>query len=376
MFSIGFAIGLLFSLGANAENGVVPNKIVLGQTYNGTINTNSASNSELSRGWDAYLKKVNEAGGIHGRKIEIVRREDGNDPKRASEETKNLIEIDKVFAVIATLASAPTSAVLPLVEKAKIPFFAPYSGLDVLTIPVKKNVFSTRAPVSEEGAKLVEFAIGKLGLKDFGIIYQDDAFGESGRLAVNKALAERQMKFRSVTKYARGSFELEAAVEELKKAAPQVVVVWMNYKASAMFVKLASEKGLKATFVGPSNLFSNEFLSIAGKASNGVYAAGLLPLPNDTKFKVVREYIDAIKVMKGEPDPYSLRGYIDAVIFVEGLKAAGADLTRDSFIAAFEKINKLDIGGLDVTYSPTDHRGISKLFMAKVQGDKFVSVVD
>ena len=115
----------------------------------------SALGKNLKAGAVAYFDKVNAAGGVHGRKIKLVSYDDGYEPERAAAMTEKLIADDKVFTLFGYVGTPTSSAVLPLISKAGVPYIAPFTGAELLRNPVNKVVFNVRASYFDETEAIV-----------------------------------------------------------------------------------------------------------------------------------------------------------------------------------------------------------------------------
>src|SRR5215470_743244 len=155
----------------------------------------SGSNKELGQdirnGALAYFKKVNEAGGVNGRKIELASLDDGNTVPRAEANTKKLVEEDNVFALFGYASATLSRPALPYVDKHKVPFLAPFTGADPMRV-FNKHVYNMRASYADELEKIVEHYT-TFGIKRFSIVYYDDVVGKENLTAVDRALKKRNM---------------------------------------------------------------------------------------------------------------------------------------------------------------------------------------
>ncbi len=114
------------------------------------------------------------------------------------------------------------------------------------------------------------------------------------------------------------------------------------------------------------------FMREAGKDADGVIVTQIVPNPSDSPLPIVKEYLSDIKAAGLTPDPVSLESYLGAKVLVEALKKT-TPLTREAFIATLEKF-KMDAGGLEIEFSPTDHQGLHQVFLTKVEKGKVISI--
>jgi branched-chain amino acid transport system substrate-binding protein len=371
----GAALGLLLAMHALctwADSGVSSTEVLIGMS-NAQSGPASALGRRLKEGALAYLATVNAAGGVHGRRIKLVSYDDGYEPERAAAMTQKLIAEDKVFALFGYVGTPTSSAVLPLVSKEGVPYIAPFTGAEMLRNPVNKVVFNVRASYFDETEAMVERLTRDLGLRKVGVFIQDDAYGNAGKAGVMRALLKNNLVLAGEARFKRNTVDVDAAVATLKAAAPEAVVMVGTYKACAVFVKKARAAGFQPKFLNVSFVGTSEFIAEAGPDGEGVYITQVMPSPDDGTLPLVRQYQQDMKAAGAATDYTSLEGYFDAMVLVEALRRAGPELTRASFLKAFEAL-KGDVGGVPVEYSARSHQGLKGIFHTVVRGGKPVPV--
>lgn len=365
------AAALLGAVGlpAHAEDGVTDKEIRIGMA-NALSGPASGLGVNLKAGADAYLAKVNAAGGVNGRKVVLVSKDDGYEPEKTAAATKALIEQDKVFVLFGYVGTPTSAAAVPLAARAGVPYLFPFTGAEFLRNPMNKWVFNVRASYFDETETMVERLTKDVGAKKIALFIQDDAFGEAGKAGVNRALHKRNMKVAEEARYKRNTLEVDEGLAKIKAAAPDAVVFVGTYASLAAVVKKARAQGVKAKFMTVSFIGTADFIREAGADGDGVYITQVMPSP-DGGAPVVKQFLQD---MKGGPVNYSsLEGYIDAAVLVEALKKTGANLTRAGFVGALEGFST-DLGGLKVGYSATSHQGAKDVFLTVVRGGKAVQV--
>lgn len=371
-----FLVAFAFFLGvatAHAEDGVSANEIVLGMA-NALSGPAMGLGTGMRDGSQAYFNKLNAAGGINGRKIKLISVDDGYEPAKTAAATTKLIEQDKVFALFGYVGTPTSAAAVPLASKAGVPYVAPFTGAEALRNPVNKVVFNVRASYFDETEAQVEHLTKDLGLKKIGVFIQDDAYGAAGKGGVLKALAKRNMTLAGEGKYKRNTVDVDEGVAALKTAQPDAIVMVGAYKACAAFVKKAKAQGIQAKFLNVSFVGTNDFIKEAGADGEGVYITQVVPSPDDDSVPIVKKYQSDMKAAgKSGFDYTSLEGYIGATVIAEGLKSAGSNLTRESFIGAMNALNT-DIGGLKIAFSPSSHQALKTVYITQVKGGKAVPI--
>ena len=347
-----------FSVGAGAQSapGVSAGKIVIGQSVP-LSGANAALGNDIREGVLAYFKKVNDAGGLHGRKLELVSLDDANQVARSAENTKKLVEEQGVFALVGYASATLSKPALPIVEKNKVPFLAPFTGADPMRV-FNKYVYNVRASYADELERIVEHYV-TFGTKRFAIVYYDDAVGKE-----NLAAVERPLKKHNLTIAALGAFkdrakpDIDGTLKTVMKSEPEVVIFTTLYKATADFIKASDKVGFNAQMVSNSFPGATPLAEALGDKAAGVAIAQVVPAPTNRSVPVVREYQAAIEKLLGKKDYSftSLEAYVGAKVLVEGLRRAGPKVTRESFMAALDRLD-YDAGGFEVHFTPTNHNG-------------------
>jgi branched-chain amino acid transport system substrate-binding protein len=365
-------LGFLARVVATAD-GVTDAEIKLGMCN--ALSGNSAElGTGVKAGASAFFARVNVAGGINGRKIDLISYDDAYEPRQTVAQTATLIESDKVFALFGYVGTPTSFAILPQLAKSGIPFIAPYTGAETLRNPVKRNVFNVRASYFDETEGLVAHLTTDLDIKTIGVFVQDDAYGVAGEEGVMKALRKRGLSIVGKGCYTRNRVDVDAAVAKLTLAKPEAVIMIGSYKACAAFIKKVKAGGYNPVFCNVSFVGTVALIRESGAAGNGVFISQVMPSPWDPGLPVVKDYQAAMKAAGHAHFDYtSLEGYVSAAIFAEAAKKAGKDLTREGLASALESLNT-DIGGLTAAFSQTNHQAFNTVYFTRIQDGKAVPV--
>jgi len=339
-----------------AENGVTNDKVVLGQAavFSGPA---AQLGIQMRNGIKSYLDFVNERGGVHGRKIELVTEDDFYESARAPAASRKLIEEHKVFALVGYVGT-PTGVVhLPVVTQAKVPLVGMFTGAEVLRVPFNRYVFHVRASYYDETEKIVE-QIVSIGGRNIAVFYQDDAYGMAGLTGTEIAMKKRNLQISARATVERNTVKVENAVQTLHAAKPDAVVMISAYTSIAEFVRQMKKAGSAATLYNVSFVGSKALADALGNDGAGVAISQVVPFPWGNAVPVVREYQQlAKKAGYADYNFSAMEGFLSAKVAVEGLRRAGRNLTREGYIAAMEKMQDVDLGGFFVSYSPTNRAG-------------------
>jgi ABC-type branched-subunit amino acid transport system substrate-binding protein len=365
------AFGAVLALSVSAvraEDGVTASEIRIGMS-NALSGPASGLGTQLKAGAEAYIAKVNAAGGVHGRRITLVSKDDGYEPARCAANTEALVGTDKVFALFGYVGTPTSTAAVPIAAKAQVPYLFPFTGAEFLRNPVNKWVFNVRASYFDETEEMVERLTKDLGIKKIAMFMQDDAFGEAVKGGIARALFKRDMKIHAETRFKRNTMEVDEGVAAMKQAAPEAIVFVGTYKQLAAVVKKAKAAGVNARFLTVSFIGTENFIAEAGADGDGVYITQVMPSPQDAGVPLVKDYLAD---MKGANVGYtSLEGYVNAAVLVEALKKAGPNPTRAGLVAALEAMSA-DLGGIKVAFSATNHQGSKAVWLTQVRGGKAV----
>jgi branched-chain amino acid transport system substrate-binding protein len=356
LLSIATTVLACTPLSAAAQAGVTADKIKLGQAavFSGPA---AQLGIQMRNGIKAYLEYVNEKGGVHGRKLELVSEDDRYEQAVAPSATKKLLEEHKVFALIGYVGTPTGVAHLPVVTQAKVPLVGMFTGAEVLRAPFNRYVFHVRASYYDETEKIVEQVVSTGG-KKISVFYQNDAYGEAGRKGAELALERRKMKIHSSGTVERNTVAVEEAAKAIHASQPDAVVMVSAYTSIAAFVRAMQKQGSGATFYNVSFVGSKALADALGKDGVGVAISQVVPFPWGTAVPVVEEYQQLAK--KGGFTDYNfsaLEGFLSAKVMVEGLRRAGKNPTREGLVEALEKMNDVDLGGFFIGYSPKNRAG-------------------
>ena len=363
------AAGMLAGSGALAQ-GVSATALVIGQSAP-LSGVNAELGNDIRNGALAYFRKSNDAGGVHGRKIELTTLDDANLVPRAEENTRKLVEEIGVFALFGYASATLSRPALPTVEKHGVPFLAPFTGADPMRV-FNKHVYNMRGSYAEELEKIVEH-FAPLGIKRFSIVYYDDVVGRENFAAVDRALRQRGLEAVSIASFNnRTKPDIAAGVKAIARGSPDVVILTTLYQATADFIRLAQSSGIGAQMASNSFPGASPLAKELGKDGAGVIVATVVPPPTRRSLPIVQEYQLAIEKQLGKKEYSfsSLESYIGAKVLVEALRRAGPKPTREGLMRALDGMKEYDAGGYVVSFSPTNHNGSSFVELTVIGKDQ------
>jgi ABC-type branched-subunit amino acid transport system substrate-binding protein len=338
-------------------------RIVIGQSAPLT-GSNAEIGKDIRDGAAAWFRRVNEAGGIGGRKIEFISVDDKNDRKTAGANAVKLVNDSGAVALFGFASATLSLDAMPIVKEKRVPFFAPFTGADAIH---KQNpfVFVMRASYADELEKILEHW-KSLGVERVTVINYDDEIGNQNYATVERIMQRAGKKAVGV-KLKRNADVEKSQVDAIIASDPQVIVATTLYGATAQVVKALKAAGkpynmTSLSFVGPSQL-----AKAAGPDAAGVSVAGVVPPPAKQAVPVVKECGDAIrKAGIPELNYTNLEACIAAKVLTEAMRRAGKEVTRESLYRALNALGTMDVGGYTVTFGPDQRHGNRSVELAVI----------
>lgn len=388
----------------STSEGVTPTEIVLGMSapFKGA---SRGLGIELYRGSMAYLTDINNAGGVHGRKITLKAYDDGYQPDQAVKNSLKLMREDHAFLLFDYVGTPTVTRVLPVLKKfdsLHFLLFFPFTGAQPQReAPYDKLAVNLRASYRQETEGLVQKFIAS-GRSRIAVFYQADAYGRSGWVGVRQALAAQGQKMSGEATYARGtkftaSFDRQVAI--LQESKPDAVISIGAYEACAGFIRDARKAGLTVPIANVSFVGSESMLTLLANASrddNRDYTANLVnsqvvPSYDNLSMASVREYRDLMDKHKPSapaalagtdytPLPHSfvsLEGFLNAKLVVEVIRRLGDHPVRARILDAVNGIHDFDLGmGTPLSFSAQRNQASDAIYYTTVHDGRFVPIRD
>ncbi len=348
--------------------GAVHAQILIGQTV-GITGSAAATVAESMQGAALYIDHVNARGGVAGQKVEIVSLDDKFDPKLALENTHTLIEQKGVIGMFMSRGTPHTQGLFPVLEQHGVALVGPSTGAMVLHQPVPKYVFNVRAPYQREVEKAITH-LNTLGIKRIGVVHVDDTFGADGLAGAQSGFKANHLEALFIEKFDRAKPDYSAIAPRVAGLQPQAVIFIGTGAAVVDGIKALRAAGVSGQIVTLSNNASGGFVKALGEQARGVVVTQVFPSERSVNFPVIKEAMELARA-KQLPDltPAMVEGFVTAKVLIEGLKRAGPKPDRAKLHAGLESIKKWDLGGLELSYGPTDHSGLDFSDLAIIGSD-------
>ena len=327
--------------------------------------------NEASEGARLYFNAVNSRGGIGGQKIELVSMDDKLEVPLAVSNAKALIG-QGVIALFLTRGTPHNQALMPLLTEARIPLVGPSTGAMALHEPVHPWLFNVRATYQREAERAITHLL-QIGVQRIALVQVDDSFGEDAARGVLKGLGTGRQPV-AHEKYDRSKPNFAPIMPKILGADPQAVMFIGTGTTVADGMKALRAAGSKAQMLTLSNNASGGFAKSLGELARGVIVSQVLPPERALGTPMVKEAHDLARNLgKSAPEitPALLEGFASAKVLVEGLRRAAAakDLSRNGLQKALETLNHYDLGGLELSYSATDHTGLDYADLSIIGAD-------
>jgi branched-chain amino acid transport system substrate-binding protein len=348
------------SLPAWAETGVTDKEIVVGA---GMDLTGAVANwgVNIKAGMEAVFNRVNDAGGVHGRRIKLIAYDHVYQPPKAVANAKRLVERDKVFAMLGHLGTPTTVAIKNYLEERHVPNIFPATLASVWAISGKWHV-ADLTTFADQTWLIVDYLAKQRQMTKIASFYQDDEYGLDGHLAGKARLKRYGMGYAAEIDYKRADIDFSAQAAKLKESGAEAVILQAVYREPPRLAEQCHAIGYYPLFIGVSAIVLDKTIELGGKHVEGMIGVEVYPLPTDAGPFLDQYRADMKKYFPNLAlDTTNLYGYQKAALFVEALQRAGRDLTHESLLNAIASINDWDPGwGLTYSYGGENRRVMSR----------------
>jgi branched-chain amino acid transport system substrate-binding protein len=370
-FCAGLALLWLVSAAvAQAETGVFADRIVLGQSA-ALEGPAAALGRDLNLGILAAFAEANNTGGVHGRRLELISRDDGYEPTRAIANTHELLAQHQVFALIGQVGTPNARAVVPIAEQQGVPFLAPFTGAEFLRNPGLSSVINVRASYEQEAEKGIGYLVDQLGMKRIAVLFQDDTFGRDGLDAVKRALLRRNLELAGDATYQRNTVAVKRAALDLRAVKPEAVFIIGAYAPTAEFIRLCQQIGFAPRFMTLSFVGSSALAAALGSDGESVLITQVMPLFTDIRHPLVQRFNTAL--LEYAPDAnvnfVALEGYAAGRLVLTALQALGPEVTRQGFLEWLRSGRVTDLDGMPLHFGTDSNQGFNDVFLTEIRAD-------
>ncbi len=323
----------------------------------------------VARGTAMLFQMVNDAGGIHGRKIVFHSFDDQYNPAKTVAGVKELVEKEPgVFGFASGVGTSPGLAVKDYLMERNIPWVGPAAGSLQWITPPQKALFAVYPLYADEARLLVRHLVEKEGKKKIAILYASDEYGENGHRGAVSELKRLSLEPAAEVSVNQADRDLKSHILKLKESGADAVVMWVNPTHAVITLKTAAALQFAPQWATSSTLSDAPLMhSITGGLWKNIIFASFGELP-DSDAPEVKKYRDAFPKYAQQGERWGVFfmagiGFVEPM--VEGLQRAGRDLTRESFIQAMETLK--DYKGVmgRISFGPGERQGQREIFLAR-----------
>lgn len=324
--------------------------IVVGQSCD-LSGATGARGREYIKGVDAFIDRLNAQGGVNGRPVKLVRYDDAFMPQKTLENAKRLVEQDGALLLFGMGSAPGTAAILPYAAEKKVPVFGSLSGAAGLRKPQPMLIHFRASFVDELNRIALHFST--IGIKKVAVLAADLPI-KDGIAALESAAKVRGFEIVKIAQVSADTKNLGESVAAIAAAQAQAVIILAPGGLGIQFTEALKKNQFTGQLAGLSVMSSDSLYKALGDQVQGMIITQVVPFPWSTKLEMSRDYQKLMADAKIPLSVDSMEGYLSARLLTEGLKAAGAKLSRESFLAGLEAMNRKDVGGLQVSFSPED----------------------
>ena len=327
---------------------------------------------------EMMMEQINAAGGVKGHKIELIIKDSQGNPEKAISFAKQLIEEDKVFAIIGPSTTGETMKIKDICEQAQTILIS-CAAAEVIVNPVAKFVFKTPQMDSQAVQRIYE-TLQKLGIKDIGVVVSNTGFGTAGKAQLEKLAPTMGINILISETYDKEATDLTAVLTKLKAQNVKAVVNWSIEPVQSIVPKNMRQIGFDVPLFQSHGFGNIKYVEAAGQAAEGIIfpagrllIAGDLPDTHPQKAVLVKYKKDYETKYQEAVSTFGGHAYDALLVLTRGIEAAGA-LDKEKVRTAIEGLKGLAGTAGVFTFSATDHCGLDlgAFEMLTVKGGKFV----
>jgi branched-chain amino acid transport system substrate-binding protein len=366
--------------------GATDTEIKIGQTV--PLSGPASAYATVGKAQAAYMKMINDQGGINGRKINLIQYDDAYSPPKTVEQVRKLVESDEVLLTFQIIGTAPNAAVEKYLNAKKVPQLFAATGAARFTDPkhfpwtmgFNPNYFV-------EGRIYGQYILKEHPNAKVGVLYQNDDLGKDYLAGIKAGLGDKAAKM-IVTEvsYELSDPTIDSQILKTKDAGADLVFSAATPKQAAQAIKKIAELGWHPIHIVDINANSmNATLKPAGiENAKGLISVGYVKDPLEDTYKDdpgVKEYLSFMEKHFPDGDKgsnFNVYGYITAELMVKVLKQCGDDLTRENVLKQASHLDHVTLGmllpGITISTSPTDYRVNKQLQMIQFDGERWQNI--
>lgn len=362
-----------------AERGVTATEVIIGTST--PLSGPAAPWGATARGAEAYIRYINEQGGIHGRRLRFEVRDDAYLPPRAVANVRELVDRVGVFALVGLIGTANTLAVRDYVIDNQVIWITPTADANLwVGYPRTRYLFVTYPNYYHEGVILGRYALEKLGARRLAVFYQNDDYGKTGLAGVQRAVHDfgGDARIVAAVPYELTETDVSSHALRLRQSGAEALIIYATPRHGAMIAGETAKIGYQPHRLSTFTLADPVMATLAGPAWEGMIVPAFFDFPGtNPKVDRVLEIISGYNPELRRTPFNALAGVAFLEPFLEGLRRAGRDLSRERFVQAMESLDNWD-GELltGVTFGPGRRQGIRSIYLSQYRSGRPVRLTD
>jgi branched-chain amino acid transport system substrate-binding protein len=316
-----------------------------------------------ARTLEMLVEELNKKGGVLGHKIELIVKDSGASPEKAFSFAKQLIDENKVFAIIGPSTSGETMKIKSVAEEGKTILLS-CAAAEVIVNPVAKYVFKTPQKDSDAIVKIFQ-QMKKMNISKIGVLSSNTGFGQAGKAQIEKLAQDHGIKIAANEVYDKAASDLTAEVTKVKAAGVEAILNWSIEPAQSIVIKNARQIGFKGPIFQSHGFGNIKYVQAAGEAAEGVLfpagrllVADVLPKDHPQKALLLKYKKDYESRYKEDASTFGGHAYDAFIILVKAIEKAGkAD--KEAVRGAIEQLTGVVGTGGVFNFSATDHNGLN-----------------
>jgi branched-chain amino acid transport system substrate-binding protein len=312
---------------------------------------------------EMLVEEQNKMGGVKGHKIELIIKDSGASPEKAFSFAKQLIEEDKVFAIIGPSTSGETMKIKSVAEVGKTILLS-CAAAETIVNPVAKYVFKTPQKDSDAVVKIFQ-QMKMMKISKIGVLSSNTGFGQAGEAQIMKLAPDHGIKIVANEVYDKAASDLTAEVTKVKAAGVEAILNWSIEPAQAIVIKNARQIGFKGPIFQSHGFGNIKYVEAAGEAAEGMLfpagrllVADVLPKSNPQKALLVKYKKDYESRYKEDASTFGGHAYDAFIILVKGIEKAKS-VDKEAVRSAIEQLTGVVGTGGIFNFSATDHNGLN-----------------
>ena len=329
----------------------------------------------------AFFKKVNDEGGINGRKITFISYDDGYSPPKAVEQARRLVENDGVLLIFQSLGTPSNSAIRAYLNDKHVPQLFPATGATKWADPEHFPwTMGWQPNYQAEGRIYAKYILDHDPDGKIGVLYQNDDYGKDLLKGLTDGLGAKAPMIIKQASYEVTDPTVDAQVLDLKGSGANVLVTVATPKFAAQSIKKVAELGWK-----PEHILNNVATSVSGVLqpagldnAKDILSTAYFKDPNDPQWQTSADYKEWLAFMDkyfpdgDKSDRQTVYAYIASELLVQVLKQCGDEVTRANVMKQAASLHNLQLGMLlpriAINTSPTDFRPLKQMQMERFDG--------